>query len=120
MKYFFILLLIIKTPVTYTDYIVPACIPSESASYAGLIGIATGWGTTESNGAITRYLMEVPMPWLTDARCKQKYPAIADITNSICAGETGDNTDTCQVNKFLKMSPHYSIRFHSFPFITVL
>ena len=38
------------------------------------------------------------MPWLTDARCKQKYPAIAEIVNSICAGETGDNTDTCQVN----------------------
>ena len=41
--------------------------------------------------------MEVAMPWLTDTRCKQKYPAIADIANSICAGETGDNTDTCQV-----------------------
>jgi hypothetical protein len=47
--------------------------------------------------------MEVPMPWLTDARCKQKYPAIAEIVNSICAGETGDNTDTCQVNSNFKI-----------------
>ena len=60
------------------------------------------------------------MPWLTDARCKQKYPAIAEIVNSICAGETGDNTDTCQVNKFLKMSPYYSIRFLTFEIIYFL
>ncbi len=74
-----------------------------------MIGIATGWGTTESNGAVTRYLMEVPMPWLTDARCKQKYPAIAEIVNSICAGETGDNTDTCQVNSTYKILKEYMV-----------
>ena len=41
--------------------------------------------------------MQVAMPWLTDARCKQKYPQV-DATNAICAGETGDYKDTCQVN----------------------
>ena len=37
------------------------------------------------------------MPWLSDAKCKQKYPTV-DSTNMICAGETSENKDTCQVN----------------------
>ena len=37
------------------------------------------------------------MPWLTDVRCKEKYPT-ANVTVAVCAGETGGNLDTCQVN----------------------
>ena len=36
------------------------------------------------------------MPWLTDERCKQKYPT-SNPTVHICAGETGGFKDTCQV-----------------------
>ena len=36
------------------------------------------------------------MPFLTDSRCKQKYPQ-AFILGEVCAGETGQNKDTCQV-----------------------
>ena len=75
----------------------PACIPSDSSSYAGQPSIATGWGSTRSGGAVTRLLMQVAMPWLTDARCIQKYNI--DPTNSVCAGEDGQNKDTCQVGK---------------------
>lgn len=59
---------------------------------------ATGWGTLRSGGAVSRYLMEVQMPFLTDTRCKQKY-SIADIPTMVCAGETGENKDTCQVRQ---------------------
>jgi len=89
-----IALMKLDTPITYSNYIIPACIPSDSSSYAGLSSIATGWGSTRSGGAVTRLLMQVAMPWLTDARCKQKYNC--DPINSVCAGETGQNKDTCQ------------------------
>ena len=36
------------------------------------------------------------MKILSDAACKKKY-AIADVDCMICAGEAGDNKDTCQV-----------------------
>jgi len=90
-----IALMKLDSPITYSNYIVPACIPSESASFAGLSSIATGWGTTSAGGSVSRYLIQVAMPWLTDARCKQKYPQV-DALNAICAGETGDYKDTCQ------------------------
>jgi enterokinase len=90
-----IALMKLDTPITYSNYIVPACIPSSSASFPGKQSIATGWGTTSSGGSVSRYLMQVQMPFLTDARCKQKY-AQADIATMVCAGETGQNKDTCQ------------------------
>ena len=36
------------------------------------------------------------MPFLTDARCKKRY---TDVTSKsqVCAGEVGQNKDTCQV-----------------------
>ena len=55
--------------------------------------------TKATIGVISRYLMQVSMPWLADARCKQKFPQV-DPLNAICAGEEGGNKDTCQVNSF--------------------
>jgi len=40
---------------------------------------------------------QVTMPWLSDARCKEKYPT-ANVTVAVCVGETGGNLDTCQVS----------------------
>ena len=88
----------IKSPVTYSQYIVPACIPTNSSSIAGMTSIATGWGTTSFGGSTSRFLMQVAMPILTDASCQQKYPEISDVSTGFCAGETGGNKDTCQVN----------------------
>ena len=95
----------LDSPITYTNYIVPACIPSSS-NYAGKDSIATGWGNTISGGSGTRYLMQVTVPWLTDARCFQKYNV--NPINSVCAGETGNNKDTCNVRNF------YLFTFFSF------
>lgn len=50
-----------------------------------------------TGGASSRYLLEVKMPFLTDQRCKQKFPSI-DSNLSLCAGETGENKDTCQAD----------------------
>ncbi|CAF0990163.1 unnamed protein product [Brachionus calyciflorus] len=56
---------------------------------------ATGWGTLKAGGTISRYLMEVEMPILSDSKCKEKFE-IVNTTLSICSGETGKNKDTCQ------------------------
>ena len=40
--------------------------------------------------------MEVSMPFLNDSRCKQRYPEVNSQTQ-VCAGEVGQNKDTCQV-----------------------
>ena len=36
------------------------------------------------------------MPFLTDARCVERYPEVTP-QSQVCAGEIGQNKDTCQV-----------------------
>jgi hypothetical protein len=49
----------LSSPITYSNYILPVCIPSESESMVGKTSIATGWGSLRSGGAVSRYLYEV-------------------------------------------------------------
>jgi len=91
-----IALMKLSSPVPYSNQIVPVCVPSPaSASFGGFVSWATGWGTLSSGGVTSRYLMEVQMPLLTDARCKQKYTTV-NTAVAVCAGETGQGKDTCQ------------------------
>jgi hypothetical protein len=41
--------------------------------------------------------MQVALPVLTTTRCSSKYPNLIDQYTQVCAGETGQNKDTCQV-----------------------
>ena len=54
-----IALMKLSAPITYSNYILPVCIPSESTSMVDKVSIATGWGSLRAGGAISRYLMEV-------------------------------------------------------------
>jgi len=83
----------------YDNYIIPACYPAASDTYAGAESWATGWGTLFSGGSISRYHMQVKMPVLTDAACKTKFAGSNNMlipATQICAGVSGENKDTCQ------------------------
>lgn len=41
--------------------------------------------------------MQVSMPFLNDTRCIERYPQV-DSQIQVCAGEIGENKDTCQVS----------------------
>ena len=87
-----------QTPAAIDNYyIVPVCYQRSSADLSGQTSWATGWGTLFSGGSLSRYNMQVAMPVLTDARCKQRFGANLDPRLGICAGEVGNNLDTCQV-----------------------
>jgi len=90
-----IALMKLSTPIDYNDQILPVCIPDNTFDFADTDSWATGWGTLFSGGSVSRYLMEVKMPFLTDARCKQKYTTVNTVV-AVCAGEDGQNKDTCQ------------------------
>jgi secreted trypsin-like serine protease len=92
-----IALMKLSTPAAIDNYyIVPVCYQRSSADLSGQTSWATGWGTLFSGGSLSRYNMQVAMPVLTDARCKQRFGANLDPNLGICAGEVGNNKDTCQ------------------------
>ncbi|RMZ99975.1 Serine ase stubble [Brachionus plicatilis] len=79
----------------FSNYIMPACLPDLSFNLTNQDGIATGWGSLLSGGALSRYLMEVQLPILNDTRCKDKFNGV-ETTTVICAGDYNLNLDTCQ------------------------
>lgn len=87
----------LASPVTYSKYIVPACVsePSCDNIYPGQTAYATGWGTTSSGGSTSSVLREVALLYLTDSRCKQKYSSVNSAV-AICAGDNHEYADTCQ------------------------
>jgi secreted trypsin-like serine protease len=88
-----IALMKLSSPISYSDYIVPACIPTSTLSnISGMSSIATGWGSTGAGG-VTKVLMQVSMPVWADSQCKAKYSSM-NPADAFCAG--GSGKDTCQ------------------------
>ncbi len=74
--------------------------PDGYENYQGRVAWATGWGTASSSSSYpSRYLQQVSMSVLTDSRCVQKFSSNyqIDVYTQLCAGETNQMRDTCQV-----------------------
>ena len=67
-------ILTLTSPVTFTDTVKPACLPSDiSANYEGQTAIVTGWGATSFQGSLSSTLREVDVKVTTNDFCRSKY-----------------------------------------------
>lgn len=61
-------------PVRFTASVLPVCLGdrnlSESLLSAGTMGTVIGWGRLKDNGAYPKYLQEIRLPIVEQARCK--------------------------------------------------
>lgn len=104
-KYYDIALLKMKSRITFTPYIRPACLP-ERRVYPNEHAVATGWGRTVNRGTTSQVLMKVILELFNERECNATYEDAAR-TNQLrfgiipaqqfCAGSHTDKKDTCQV-----------------------
>ncbi|KAM3916894.1 transmembrane protease serine 9-like [Leptodactylus fuscus] len=97
----------LSSPVTYTNYIMPICLPSASVIFpCGLECWVTGWGTINSgvNLPYPKTLQEVMTPIIDRTTCDQLYH-LGSYTSSIdsiilddmiCSGYINGGKDSCQ------------------------
>ncbi|XP_061613070.1 prostasin [Phyllopteryx taeniolatus] len=90
----------LSSPITYSDYIRPICMASNSSHFNNATRCwGTGWGrlgADEPNQAFER-LQEVEIPTIGNRQCGCSYSLVENITitsNMICAGE--ENKGICQ------------------------
>ncbi|XP_078509282.1 transmembrane protease serine 9-like [Lissotriton helveticus] len=92
-----IALLELETPVTFTDYIQPVCLPSASIKLpVGMSCVVTGWGNT-GEGVNLQYpktLQEVEVPIVDQQVCNSLYGNI--LYDMVCAGNLEGGKDSCQ------------------------
>ncbi|XP_068103316.1 transmembrane protease serine 9-like [Hyperolius riggenbachi] len=102
-----IALLKLSSPVNFTDYIMPICLPSSSVTFpCGMDCWVTGWGTLYSDGPfpVNGTLQEVMVPLIDYQTCDQVYHVDSTTSAStviiqsdkICAGYINGGKDSCQ------------------------
>ncbi|XP_035698109.1 uncharacterized protein LOC118431102 isoform X2 [Branchiostoma floridae] len=88
--------------VTFTEHILPICLPevldARRLVRSGQIGTVTGWGAMEDGGPYSTTLMRVSLPVVSLQRCRRAHPQFAeDISqNMFCAGRASGGRDTCK------------------------
>ncbi|KAM3928077.1 serine protease 27-like [Leptodactylus fuscus] len=102
-----IALIELSSPITYTDYILPVCIPDASISFpSGTNCWVTGWGN-KGNGVSLPYprtLQQVMVPFISNSDCDHMYhiSSAADAgqqlipSDQACAGYQSGKKDSCQ------------------------
>ncbi|XP_073491615.1 serine protease 33-like [Aquarana catesbeiana] len=93
----------LATPVTYTQYIMPICLPSSTTTFpCGMECWVTGWGTRYYGGSLVLYgaLQEVMVPLIDRNTCQvmqQRAGGTKKIQyDQICAGYKEGGKDSCQ------------------------
>uniref|UniRef100_H2Z0J1 Peptidase S1 domain-containing protein n=1 Tax=Ciona savignyi TaxID=51511 RepID=H2Z0J1_CIOSA len=81
--------------VTYTDYIIPACLPTADIS-AGELCWITGWGSTEVSTDARNILREASVPVLNNTQCSSWYSTFNIFSTNLCAGYQAGGVDSCQ------------------------
>ncbi|XP_071977967.1 serine protease 53-like [Engystomops pustulosus] len=102
-----IALIKLSGPITYTEYILPVCVPTTSMNFpAGMKCWVTGWGNTGSDVTLPypQTLQQVMVPLISTSACDQMYHINSAIganqqiipDDQICAGYQAGKKDSCQ------------------------
>ncbi|CAJ0967517.1 unnamed protein product [Ranitomeya imitator] len=97
----------LSSPVTYTDYILPVCVPPEFMGFSdGSNCWVTGWGNTGSDLTLPypQTLQQVMVPLISNSACDAMYHINSNIganiqivpSDQICAGYQAGQKDSCQ------------------------
>jgi len=93
-----IVILKLKTALTFNDDVKPACLPDATLNLdaTGQTCYVSGWGTLESGGKVLPEIVQyVDVPLITNDKCKTQYGA--SITDDmVCAGYDAGGKDSCQ------------------------
>jgi len=83
----------LSSPLTFSANVQPVKLaPASSGDFTGDDSIIIGWGTTSEGGAISRDLLEVTIPVVSNVVCNNAYGNITP--RMVCA--EAENKDSCQ------------------------
>lgn len=94
----------LSSPLTWTDYIRPVCLPSPGVLFpSGLQCTVTGWGHIRNNVPLSGAgpLQEVQVPIISQNSCQQWYQTdptdkVDILQDMVCAGFKEGGKDSCQ------------------------
>ncbi|XP_072118280.1 enteropeptidase [Mobula birostris] len=92
-----IALMHLESPVNYTEYIQPACLPDRKQHFSpGMMCSIAGWGAVNQGGPASLFLQEAEVPLVTNEKCQENLMQYNITQNMMCAGYSKGGIDTCQ------------------------
>ncbi|XP_026157129.1 coagulation factor VII-like [Mastacembelus armatus] len=92
-------LLRLASPIVYTQYAVPACLPTRSLAELDLWAISmhtvSGWGRRGENGPTSHLLRRLRVPRIRTQQCVQESGVVLT-QNMFCAGYIEGRQDSCK------------------------
>lgn len=91
-------LVLLQTPVVFNPTALPACLPNHHLSEAllqkNMMGVVSGWGTTQYMGRSSRFLRKVALPVVSHRTCSLSTEQVVT-DNMFCAGFVDVQRDSC-------------------------
>ncbi|XP_069749645.1 coagulation factor IX-like [Narcine bancroftii] len=93
-----IALIHLKTPIQFTPFIIPICLPekhfAENVLMTQPYGMVSGWGKLSTLGVTPQVLLRISIPYVERSTCKEssKYSVTG---NMFCAGHPDGSKDAC-------------------------
>ncbi|KAM8786311.1 plasma kallikrein-like [Rhynchonycteris naso] len=92
-----IALLRLETPLNYTEFQKPICLPSKDDTNTIYTNCwITGWGFTKERGEIQNILQKANIPLVPNEECQRKYRDYEITKQMICAGLKEGGKDACK------------------------
>ncbi|KAJ8413191.1 hypothetical protein AAFF_G00091870 [Aldrovandia affinis] len=91
-----IALLELSTPVFFSDWVQPVCVPAASHTFSsGTTCFVTGWGVLTEDGELATLLQEATVKIIGHSTCNKLYDD-AVTPRMVCAGNLQGGVDACQ------------------------
>ncbi|XP_045641702.1 plasma kallikrein isoform X1 [Ursus americanus] len=92
-----IALIKLKTPLNYTEFQKPICLPSKADTNTIYTNCwVTGWGFTKEKGEIQNTLQKANIPLVPNEECQKAYRDYEVTKQMICAGYKEGGKDACK------------------------
>ncbi|XP_039736267.1 serine protease 38 [Pteropus medius] len=86
----------LKSPIVFSDSVLPVCIASPNMNFQNISCWATGWGLISQKGDTSDYLQEVQLPLIPFALCQVFYGHTYLLPDMMCAGDPGNLKTMCE------------------------
>lgn len=105
-----IALLRLASPVSYTPFIVPVCLPTRALAERDLWAVSmhtvSGWGRRSENGPTSRVLQRLEVPRIRTQQCVAD-SGVMLTANMFCAGYIEGRQDSCKGDSGGPLVTHY-------------
>uniref|UniRef100_A0A8C2MPL8 Serine protease 38 n=1 Tax=Cricetulus griseus TaxID=10029 RepID=A0A8C2MPL8_CRIGR len=90
-------LLQLKSPIVFSDFVLPICLPPSNLNLNNLSCWATGWGHVSPQGKSLKQLQEVQLPLIPKPLCQLLYGFTTYLLpEMMCAGDIKNEKNVCE------------------------